>query len=249
MDAYVKKYDQKNITFLIGSCNVEYLNYYSKYDYKESIVDWSSAALMDSVLHRVENASTPYFSYDWTNVYASPMTQEIIRRKFPVVIDRKMWFNCSTSLYSVGDQHTRFRKYITNCASTSFPLVHTSDSEFLGDMRISVEALRGASYMYDQPYFLVETKAILPESGEFDLIAILNRDGEAVMSPDSTLIGYQGFNTQLLKTDDVQQTIYFAFEIQKEWLNSDEIKIYIHNPSHGMYTVARPNLYVIDPSR
>lgn len=249
MDNYTKKYDRKNITFLIGSCNVEYLNYYSKYDYKESIADWSSRTLIDSVIRRVKNASTPYFSYDWTNVYSSPMVQEIIRRKFPVVVDRKTWFNCSTSLYSVGDQRTRYRKYITNCASSTFPLVYTSDLEFIGDMRINVEVLRGASYMFDQPYFLVETKAILPESGQFDFIALLNRDGEAVMNSDSLLVGYQGVNTQLLKTGDVQQTIYLAFEIQKEWLNSDEIKIYLHNPSRGMFTVAHPNLYVIDPSR
>ena len=100
---YDNKYEKENITHTINVINPYYSDYYSKKLNQESkFVQYSSSQpkeiiQLDSI---VQHSPSKYFLHAWSNTYDPPEAEQIIARKYPVMIEKINYFNSGITLFA-----------------------------------------------------------------------------------------------------------------------------------------------------
>jgi hypothetical protein len=97
-----KLYGDTNITRTVNVNDSFYLNYYfDQLEYKTTFqrIKTIDAIGLRDMLRTVEEAKTPYFMAAWACIYNPYEVPEIIKRKYPVEVDRVFSFNTELVLY------------------------------------------------------------------------------------------------------------------------------------------------------
>jgi hypothetical protein len=97
-----EKYGSKNITTVLNTSQKEIFDFYFKQ--KNQQVDFDFYAGNDSsfvadMLRAVEESTTPYFIYGWSNFRSPYEVPEIIKRKYPCIIYDEKHFNSQVTLF------------------------------------------------------------------------------------------------------------------------------------------------------
>jgi len=96
------KYGKQNITHAINTDNPFFIDYYFKQWNKKVdyiIYNIVGRESLKKVIEIVENSNTEYFSFAWTNIENALEITEIIKEKFPYLIERKFFFNSEYYLF------------------------------------------------------------------------------------------------------------------------------------------------------
>ena len=98
-----EQYGEKNITRAIDLCHPNYIKYYfKKFNVKPdfAIYQTGNPEQVAQLKAIVDTSKTQYFIYGWSNIYSSPDINEIIRSKYPDVIERDSFTNSEITLYA-----------------------------------------------------------------------------------------------------------------------------------------------------
>ncbi len=98
-----EQYGEKNITRTINVFHPNYIQYYfRKFDKKAdfALYEINDPLLISKLKTVVDTASTQYFVYGWSNINHDPVINEIIRNKFPNIVERDSFFNSEITLFS-----------------------------------------------------------------------------------------------------------------------------------------------------
>src|ERR1017187_9818007 len=97
------QYGEQNITRTINVFHPNYIQYYMrKYDKKATfaIYETNTPQLVAKLKTIVDTATTQYFAYGWSNIYSDPIINEIIKNKYPNIVEQDTFFNSAITLYS-----------------------------------------------------------------------------------------------------------------------------------------------------
>ena len=102
-----EKYGQHNITRTVNVINPYYIHYYlDRYDKSANyliydIVNISQVARLQQI---VDSTDTEYFMYGWSNNGSPYEIYEIIKQKYPVVVEDNRYFNSAVTLFRKGPE-------------------------------------------------------------------------------------------------------------------------------------------------
>lgn len=236
-----KKYGKEKITYAQNTNNIDYLNYYLKDStLHEDIKDWSQGETVIQLNKRVQNAQTPYFLYNWTNNYHVPMYLECIRRAFPRLARKKLYFNSGTYLYSRNLMDNSFdQRFLYDVDEGGL----FEGEEFFVDGLFTVGDLR--SQRNPGEYFLLEAKGSVESANRFYIvIQAEDENGELLMEGENAVM-YWAYNQQELTPGVGMKEMFTAFELPKKLKNTDKIKIYCWNPDKGTILFNNLKLYAV----
>lgn len=100
-----KKYGRKNITHTVNVIHPSYIHYYlDRYPGQGGylIYDISGAQYLGRLAEIVDSTNTEYFMYGWSNTGSPYEIYEIIKQKYPVVVEDHRYFNSAVTLFRKG---------------------------------------------------------------------------------------------------------------------------------------------------
>jgi len=253
---YQKDYGAQNITKTINIGHPYFIEYYLE---KEGTnVDYMPFHT-DNVLHKyrnngraellsfktlVDNSETEYFLYQWSSKYSPKEIPEIIKDKYPNLIDKELYFNSETYLFG----RNKIKKFIQNkyLFSTlldfeSHALEWNGDSAFLSsDFAFSGEYSEKLSNEHEYSYVFSRRIGDVFKSQENIInISVMgnfvkeNSDANLVVSlssPEGEAYSWKGMNfSYFIKKPYEWRKIYHSVRFHNIQSPDDIIKVYVWN--------------------
>ncbi len=231
-----KKIDFNDCTIASNYNNIGYLNYYLNTPLSESITDWSKPDILYHLLDRAKKSDKKYFIYNWSNNFHLPMFYEVIQKYFPSTIDSETYFGSSFRLYSKNGK----RKLIPQEGILPKIKPFKSSDEFFGEMKIEIKNI--TSKIQPNHYLLLRTEGKITTSSPLNFVATLERNGEMIKNGVGPLF-YQAYDQSKLNEKGVKTNFILAFDLPKEALPSDLIKIYFWNPDKKEVEIGETKMY------
>lgn len=98
------KYKSENITRTINIVDSYYINYYLDKLILFETYSVKNEKELKNMMDIVEKSVTPYFMFGWSNCYNPYEVFEIIRRKYPVIVEDNIYFNSQVTLFKQGEK-------------------------------------------------------------------------------------------------------------------------------------------------
>jgi len=98
---------KENVPVVLNVINPEYLNYYfRKLDFEPEIYQWQidDSKQVHLFNTQIESSKSPYFCFSWTNAAHPYELIRIIKRHYPVLLRRKVYFNSASYLFARDGQ-------------------------------------------------------------------------------------------------------------------------------------------------
>jgi hypothetical protein len=250
IDEADKKYGKVNITRAINVTDSSYINYYlSRLGNKSPFVFYHNKGREELVnaLKQVEAAQTTYFLYCWTNSDCPPEICQLIRSKYPYLIERNLYFNCEYYLYSsLPADSIRQIKHEVNTFKQDY---ERQLPFFSAPALIFRDSLQGAWNSYEimndkvefSSTFSVPLKEIVHNSA--DVIHATVKIKPTTASDDALIVFsinhgdenyfWSGFNIKpfLRKAGDWNDC-YFSMRLPIVKSADDRISVYVYNQQH-----------------
>ena len=227
----------KESTIASNFNNIGYLNYYLNTPLKESIIDWSNGGVVYELAERARNSKKDYFLYTWSNNFHIPMYYEVIQQHFPFITDNENYFGSSYRLFSKKGK--RILSPVKGLLPATLPLV--TSNEFFGEIKLSVDKIKNNR---DQ-YILLKTKGKLTSTSPVYFVATIERNGEIAKKNEDALL-YAAYDQTKLNQINTFTDFFIAFNVPKEALPSDFIKIYFWNPEKVTVEIDKVELFFQD---
>ncbi len=231
-----KKINLNECTTASNYNNIGYINYYLETPLKESITDWSNGDIVYELAERAKKSEKNYFLYTWSNNFHLPMYYEVIQKHFPFTVDEKSYFGSSFRLFSKNKKRILKPEY--KLIHSSLP--QTTNEEFFGEMKLPVEKVYRR--IEENQYILLQTQGMLESNYPLFYVVTLERNGEMVKNGDIPLL-YAAYDQAKLNNINTNITFFNAFNLPKEALPSDLIKIYFWNPEKAKVQIGETKIY------
>ncbi|MFN5831209.1 MAG: glycosyltransferase family 39 protein [Bacteroidota bacterium] len=241
------KYGTKNITRAMNVTDASYINYYLlRLNNKSPFVFYHNKGREESItaLKFIEAAQTPYFMYCWSNSDCPPEITNLVRNKYPYLIEQQLYFNCeyylfsnnpSDSLYQIKNKVNEFVQdydhqpgYFSNASITGKDSTEAAFNQF-EVMNDKVEYSSTFSLplkeMINSSSDIIHAKvSIRPQSAEDDALIVFS-----INHGDENYY-WAGFNvkTFLRKVGDWNDC-YFSVRLPIIKSADDKISIYVYN--------------------
>lgn len=142
-----KKFGKENVTTVINCIDYNYINYYfKKNDYKSDFIflrgdDVSAVGNFQQLINKVK---TKYFVYGWSNTHSPYAFYELIKERYPKIVEEKIYFNSRITLFETG---TGVRepvvKYRYDFETPDPPFANYDSTEFIsGKMSWKMDSLQ-----------------------------------------------------------------------------------------------------------
>jgi hypothetical protein len=239
INSAVEVYSKDSITFASSYNNVGYINYYLKENLSETIINWENPETVYQLAERVKLSDTPYFCYSVNNDFHSQMFLEVIRRKYPVIVQSLFVGNSKFVLFGRKGKRNFENPFLKG------KIVDTvlTSNEFFNDISTKVADLPAAKT--NNSYFLITSKGENSPKNPLYLIVTLERNGSQLMNGEYPVL-YAGYNQSQLTEEKGEQDFYCVFQLPEGTLPSDNLKIYFWNPEKGKVKTQQLNCYLID---
>lgn len=240
----INECDQKigleNITIASNYNNIEYLNYYLKKPLSETIGDWSNPETVYQLSDRAKKSNKDYFIYSWSNSFHLPMYFEVIQNHFPFIQNQQTYYGSAFRLYSkkrprkLMEQKEIIEKNKNNKIQSS--------KEFFGELKINVSDIMPK--IKKGQYVLIKSKGKLTNKSPLLFVVTAERDGEILMNGKNPVL-YQAYDQSKILESGKLVTFFNAFEIPKELLLTDKLKIYFWNPENQKVSFEKIRIYFV----
>jgi hypothetical protein len=238
INSAVEMYSKDSITFASSYNNVGYINYYLKEDLSETIINWENPETVYQLAERVKLSGTPYFCYSVNNDFHSQMFLEVIRRKYPVIVQSLFVGNSKYVLFGRKGKRNFGNPFLKGkIVDTVF-----TSNEFFNDISTKVADLPVTTT--NNSYFLITRKGENSPKNPLYLIVTLERNGSQLMNGEYPVL-YAGYNQSQLIEEKGEQDFYCVFQLPEGTLPSDNLKIYFWNPEKGKVKTQQLNCYLI----
>jgi hypothetical protein len=240
----INKYETKNglnnCTTVSNYNNVDYLNYYTNHTFRETIKDWSSPEATYELSEIAKKSKNARFMYTWSNSIHIPMYYETILNYFPATIESSSYFNSAYRVYKKGKRKLKEQKNIVNSLTKN---IESSD-EFIGEYRIDLKDI--LSSIQPEQYILLKARGKLENSSPVLFVATLEREGAILTNKEDQPLLYQNFDQSKLIEIGQKDDFFIAFDLPKEAVSTDVLKIYLWNQGKQKVEIEKPRIYFID---
>jgi len=265
------KYGKQNITHIINTDNPYFVNYYYKQwgktvDYKG--YNFVGRESLKKLIEIVEHSKTDYLSFAWTNIGNPLEITELIKVKFPYLIERKFFFN--SEYYLFGKNKTEGS--INDVLFSNFTDFNSGNNLFSGNEQ-TYKASEGMKHsrciMLDEknefgPGIELNSKDILKAESNILNISLkvkkMDVDAKSAVvvvfkDADSTT-SWQAMDTDIFTKDTTHWfTLFYSLRLPKTSKISDKVNVYFWNVGKKRIlfddvkiytTVGNPILYSIN---
>ena len=166
------------------------------------------------------------------------MFYEVILNYFPYTKDQESYFGSSYRLYSKKGKRniTPQKGIIPKTISLK------SSAEFFGELKIEMKNV--TSKIKPNHYLLLKTVGKIKTPSPLYYVATLERNGEMIKNGNDPLF-YQAYDQSKLSEIGINTKFTLAFDLPKEALPNDVLKIYFWNPEKKEVEIGETKLYFI----
>lgn len=230
-----------SVEVITSSMNVDYLNYYYPFRLKETIAPWGAADNVAQIEEQILRSNKPYVLMQWTNSYFVPQFLEVIRSHYPGVAAGSRYFNSGFYLFSKQAKSMPRSLVRKRLPATNLFADHTvSSEEFVGHIYLDPNHQTNSSH-----YFLVSLALDTALTQDLHVVAVLERNGQMLLSEQQTPAYYFAQNIRELK--NVRHEAFLAFPLPKDHLPGDKIHVYLWNPAKQTISFDRPSVFEVVP--
>ncbi len=228
-----------SIDYAINTCDVAYLNYYLKRDRQEPITDWTNPETVFRLHERVQRSDKAFFTYCWTNNFHRLAYCEVIRRKYPVLIEEELYPNGAYFLYAKGEDKAP-ELAVSLTIKPSFPV--NDSAEFCADFRLDAnEFLQHAAYRY----FVAEYEGVRHGNEDCFIVVTAERNGSLLQNENEEPVLYEALDCARLSREDQPEKFYVPFRLPEQIRPDDVIHGYIYNVGKNKLELTNLTFYGI----
>ncbi len=242
-----EKYGSENILRLCNVTSVNYLNYYARktganLDFEMTLIEEIDE--IHTLAQKIEASKKEFVMLARTNRAQNVIQLEIIQHKYPKREVAHFFMNANFNIWKRGYFSDReFRKeFHAKNQSEWFTQWNsdTSKNEFIGDLKIPVEAVR-----FENSYLLFKSQGWVDEDVEqLNFVVVGERKGEILNQGDSPVL-YQAWDQLALESIHGNRSFYTAIEIPEKLKDSDELHVYFWNRNFAKVKIEKPKIYVV----
>jgi hypothetical protein len=252
-----KKYGAGNITRTVNVIAPYYINYYAEptsgnkqtgyYKMYETV----SGEQLGRLQRIVDSTNTEYFTHAWSNTWNPYETWEIIKKKYPVVVEDHRFFNSEIALFKKGPERVPVWSSIIDFNSRLLPgewnagkTLNYVEELAEGKMYMTLDSLHefgptltttAAKVFTASDYVVIRARTIVPDGSDAQLV--ISFEGE---TKDWASVRLSDFNTPsaLLPPKPI-----IVRKKQPGIKPGDPVKVYIWNPGKDNIYIGEIGVY------
>ncbi len=242
-----------NVTNAISVFDPYYIHYYLehlKHDTKFEVYRTQKPKEMAQLIHAVAQSNTPYFIYGWANISNPIENYEVVRNKYPVIVEDDIHFNSRITLFSKGKRTYNF--YSTTNLESPAQYWNIKPNDI--DTTNAVSGKNSIKFDTNRPYgsnftclvsdlkidTLTTIAAAITAKWEPGASAELVLD---ITRNDSSIFWRSSKMTEFIPEQHQWGKIFLARELPEILEANDQIKVYIWNTGKGAFYVDDPAVY------
>jgi hypothetical protein len=241
-----EKYGDKNITRtinLIGPYSIHY--YFSQQNKKplfKTYMNNGNRELSDfSAI--IDSATTPYFIYAWSTRYSPPEIPEMIEEKFPILLEKKWYYNSEYYLFSTKGKSINERwLFLSRAGFEKKEENWNMNEKFLQDSIVAKGkfAVEMDSTIEYGPTFRGNVKNMFKSTSDilninlFGRITSMNDDAQLVVSFEREGKSYDWHSNSFsffIKKENQWGKIFLSLRLPEQISEEDEVVVYVWNNS------------------
>ena len=248
--AWNDNYGEQNISRNINVINSYYVDYYfnrfgSKPDYYFLRAENENYIL--KMKEQIERCNKKYFLYAWSNSFNPPEVSELIKRRFPKIIEQASYFNSEITLFGKDEnfQREKMLESFTNfdieqkefvCDSTQLD----STLSYSGKFSLRINANIEYSCLYE-----ISMVNLFHDSIKFANVSawcsFLNGDDAHLVIEYVNESGI--YEWQSVKTNNFSPIknkwveVFKTISKPKKYNTNDKVKMYIWNPGKNLFFI------------
>lgn len=256
-----KKYEEKNLAKAININHPSYINYYFKKFGEQVIFDQYRCKSKEEIIRLkniIDTCQTPYFMYAWSTMHNPYEIFEIIKSKYPVIEDKRLYFNSAILLYKKDSNirkplfidHQEFEikgKWYNDTISLSKNFAKSGNHSFKFDNHIEYSSTFGKKISLLIPASVKE--AIINVSVFGYLPIDQYSDAELVLSFESDEKTYNWNSARFndfIKNNKQWKEVFMSCKIPDNFSPDDKVKIYVWNPSKKEFYIDSFKISIFD---
>ncbi len=240
-----EKIGLQNITHTVNVITPYYINYYSKkLNQQSDFLQYSCSQpgelnQLDSI---VQQSNTPYFLHAWSNTNDPAEVEQIIAKKYPVIIEHNNYFNSGITLYAIESL-----KLKGQLIQPLFELNHDFETltwendSFFRTQTIVREGKYAGHFVKDQEYSptfnstlndLHFKKGCIVQLSVWINTPQIPLDANIVLSIDDKdkNVLWRGANAKdFITQPNTWQRLYLAYKINEDFKGTETLKVYLWN--------------------
>jgi len=255
---YQNKYGDENITKTINIGHPYFVGYYlERYNAEVDYIPFDT----ENTLHRfrnnggeellafkkiVDNSDTKHFLYQWSSKYSPNEMLPIIQEKYPYMIERELYFNAETYLFSkeasdntIKEEHLYFSEYAFENNSNDWKgqaEYITSNKAYSGKFSEMLTKENEYSHTFSNrvgDIFTTKENIInVTVMGNFDNIECDANLVISLSSSDGVMYNWNGMNfSYFIKDPNEWKKIYHSVRFHDIRSSDDVISVYVWNSS------------------
>jgi hypothetical protein len=248
---YDSKLGEENMLRLANVTNTNYYNYYARENAISLVFELDLIEEVDEIYELARLVSTtekPYVMLARTNRQQNVIQYEIIRNRFPKVVQHNSFFNANFSVWEKGEfMERRFEKMYTKENQPDLFANWNEDTtnlEFIGALKIPLSLI-----LSDSTYVLIKTEGWLSDSiNQLPFVTVLERNGEMLRLEEAPVL-YQAWDQLKLENQTGKREFYTALEIPHSAKDSDVLHVYFWNSTQQVVQFNKPIVYCVNPRR
>jgi hypothetical protein len=241
---YDEQYGSQNITRTFNIHNPFYINYYfEKFSHPANAEHYICHEYPEIIrmAKAVHSSDKKFFLHAWSNIYDLPETDDIIKSKFPFVVDKTNYFNSGITLYSVDSSIALIEEKNVFEFTHDFEIARwENDSAFLNDSvsRSGKKSIHISGDTEFSPGFSMSAGET--EIRKNDLIHISiwffptqnEHQCKLVFSFDrnENNVEWLGREFKFFQTDNAGwQKVFLTYRVKEDLVSNEKIKVYVWN--------------------
>lgn len=239
-----EKYGSENVTRtinLIGPYSIHY--YFSKYNQKPTFKTYMNNGNkeLSGFTSILDSSSTPYFSYAWSTRYSPPEITEMIKEKYPVLLEQKWYYNSEYYLFAkVGSDIEEQPQYMTVNKFESQENNWGTDIKYYQDSVVAKGkfAIKMDSTLDYGPTYKAKVKDIFKSTSDILHVNLMGRitalgdDAQLVISFEKDGKSYDWHSNSFsffIKSPNQWKKIFLSLRLPQDISPEDNVSIYVWN--------------------
>jgi hypothetical protein len=240
-----EKYGSGNVIRLFSLSNPEYLRYYfRKLDHAPGFTIYTDdeRTKYGTIAAVLDTAKAAYFAYGWTNAHHAYETPVLIREKYPVVVERRIFFNSEITLFGKGNavldekiiSETGFEKnnWENETERQSRDVAHSG----IASQKMDAQTEYSISFKTDRDKLIAGSDGLLKaETWFYPADSLYGAALVIAFVKNDALLSYSSMplkNFYFGKSKWTRAFLYSKFPGEK-----CEVRIYVWNPDHEIFYI------------
>ncbi len=221
-----EKYSATSIQYLENYNNPNYIKFYTKKASNAPVFDWEDPEIASILNKFVQKCNQKYLVYHQSCGNHRSIFYEIIKEKYPVVLQHYSSRSTTYTLFSKSGKTIEKKKQIYKTKNSP----SDTEAEFQKELKLPVSFFR-SKMLHEKDYFTIECNAEYQEkTAEIQFIVTAIRNMLPIKKNETENLYYINYNQgKLIDVQSQKHSFYLSFEIPDELKNDDTLQFYLWN--------------------